>query len=78
MCVLSFASTLKFASVVVSDSRDVIIKIMLVLCPPCNFKEHFDECNRPETRAAESESRPELESVGVDRFTRSRSRSWSR
>ena len=31
-------------------------------------------------RAAESESRPELESIGVDRFgrSRSRSRSWSR
>ena len=29
-------------------------------------------------RAAESESRPELESVGVDRFAWSRSRSWSR
>ena len=29
-------------------------------------------------RAAESESRPELESFGVDRYGRSRSRSWSR
>ena len=29
-------------------------------------------------RAAESESRPELESVGVDCFGRSRSQSWSR
>ena len=29
-------------------------------------------------RAAESESRPELKSVGVDRLGRSRSRSWSR
>ena len=28
-------------------------------------------------RAAESESRPELESVGVDRFGRCRGRSWS-
>ena len=28
-------------------------------------------------RAAESESRPALESVGVDLFGRSRSRSWS-
>ena len=31
-----------------------------------------------ESRAAESESRPELESVCVDCFGRSRSRSWSR
>ena len=30
------------------------------------------------SRAAESESRPELESIGVDRFSWSRSRSWSR
>ena len=30
------------------------------------------------TRAEESESRPELESVGVDRFGWSRSWSWSR
>ena len=30
------------------------------------------------TRAAESKSKLELESVGVDRFGRSRSRSWSR
>ena len=30
------------------------------------------------TRAAESESRPEIESVGVDRFGLSRSRSWNR
>ena len=30
------------------------------------------------TRAAESESRPQLESVGVDRFARSQSLSWSR
>ena len=30
------------------------------------------------TRAAESESRPEMESVGVDRFGWGRSRSWIR
>ena len=30
------------------------------------------------SRAVESESRPELESVGVDHFGWSRSRSWSR
>ena len=38
-------------------------------------KYHQDEYNVG--RAAESESRPELELVGVDRFGRSLSRSWS-